>query len=103
MTTKKPRLGRGLDALLGSALGAYLVHFINPDAFRTLVGIVILGVGALVGQRQERCRLTLAEVVTHVLAQRFGAALVIQQIVHQLEGGAQRSPVGGAGFFHLWR
>ncbi|ACO45993.1 TSUP family transporter [Deinococcus deserti] len=35
-------------ALAGSALGAYLVHFIDPDAFRTLVGIVILGVGALV-------------------------------------------------------
>ncbi|GAA5512065.1 putative membrane transporter protein YfcA [Deinococcus carri] len=35
-------------ALLGSALGAYLVHFVNPDAFRTLVGVVILGVGVLV-------------------------------------------------------
>lgn len=35
-------------ALLGSALGASLVHFVNPDAFRTLVGVVILGVGALV-------------------------------------------------------
>lgn len=35
-------------ALLGSALGAYLVRFVNPDAFRTLVGVVILGVGALV-------------------------------------------------------
>ncbi|MFC4425435.1 TSUP family transporter [Deinococcus navajonensis] len=35
-------------ALAGSALGAYLVHFVDPDAFRTLVGVVILGVGALV-------------------------------------------------------
>ncbi|MFC4639275.1 TSUP family transporter [Deinococcus hohokamensis] len=35
-------------ALAGSALGAYLVRFIDPDAFRTLVGVVILGVGALV-------------------------------------------------------
>lgn len=35
-------------ALAGSALGAYLVHFIDPNAFRTLVGVVILGVGALV-------------------------------------------------------
>lgn len=35
-------------ALAGSALGAYLVHFVNPNAFRTLVGFVILGVGALV-------------------------------------------------------
>ncbi|WP_019588345.1 TSUP family transporter [Deinococcus apachensis] len=35
-------------ALVGSALGAYLVHFVDPAAFRTLVGIVILGVGALV-------------------------------------------------------
>ncbi|WP_291426294.1 TSUP family transporter [Deinococcus sp.] len=35
-------------ALLGSALGAYLVHFIDPNIFKTLVGVVILGVGALV-------------------------------------------------------
>lgn len=35
-------------ALLGSALGAYLVHFVNPDIFRTLVAVVILGVGVLV-------------------------------------------------------
>ncbi|GGM07453.1 TSUP family transporter [Deinococcus aerophilus] len=35
-------------ALLGSALGAYLVHFVDPDAFRTLIGVVILGVGVLV-------------------------------------------------------
>lgn len=35
-------------AVVGSALGAYLVHFVNPAAFRTLVGVVILGVGALV-------------------------------------------------------
>ncbi|WP_188960963.1 TSUP family transporter [Deinococcus aquiradiocola] len=35
-------------ALAGSALGAYLVHFVNPDAFRTLVAAVILAVGALV-------------------------------------------------------
>lgn len=35
-------------ALLGSALGAYLVHFINPNTFRTLIAVVILGVGALV-------------------------------------------------------
>lgn len=35
-------------ALIGSAFGAYLVRFVNPDAFRTLIGVVILGVGALV-------------------------------------------------------
>lgn len=35
-------------ALAGSALGAYLVHFVNPNTFRTLVAVVILGVGALV-------------------------------------------------------
>lgn len=35
-------------ALLGSALGAYAVRFADPDSFRTLVGIVILAVGALV-------------------------------------------------------
>ncbi|MFC6748005.1 TSUP family transporter [Deinococcus aquaticus] len=35
-------------ALTGSALGAFLVQFVDPDAFRTLVGVVILGVGALV-------------------------------------------------------
>lgn len=35
-------------ALLGSALGAYLVHFVNPNTFRTLIAVVILGVGALV-------------------------------------------------------
>lgn len=35
-------------ALVGSALGAYLVHFVDPNAFRTLVGAVILGVGVLV-------------------------------------------------------
>ncbi|SEJ06040.1 hypothetical protein SAMN04488058_103229 [Deinococcus reticulitermitis] len=35
-------------ALVGSAFGAYLVRFIDPDAFRTLVAGVILGVGALV-------------------------------------------------------
>ncbi|PNY82514.1 TSUP family transporter [Deinococcus koreensis] len=35
-------------ALVGSALGAFLVRFIDPAAFRTLVGVVILGVGALV-------------------------------------------------------
>lgn len=39
-------------ALAGSALGAYLVpylvRFVDPDAFKTLVGFVILGVGALV-------------------------------------------------------
>lgn len=35
-------------ALIGSALGAYLVRFVDPDNFRTLVGVVILVVGALV-------------------------------------------------------
>ncbi len=35
-------------ALIGSALGAFLVRFIDPNTFRTLVGVVILGVGALV-------------------------------------------------------
>ncbi len=35
-------------ALLGSALGAFLVRFVDPALFRTLVGVVILGVGALV-------------------------------------------------------
>lgn len=35
-------------ALLGSALGAWLVHFVDPAVFRTLVAVVILGVGALV-------------------------------------------------------
>lgn len=35
-------------ALLGSALGAWLVRFADPDTFKTLVGVVILGVGALV-------------------------------------------------------
>ncbi|ASN80727.1 TSUP family transporter [Deinococcus ficus] len=35
-------------ALAGAALGAYLVHFVDPDSFRTLVGVVILLVGALV-------------------------------------------------------
>ncbi len=35
-------------ALLGSGLGAYLVHFVNPDLFRNLVAVVILAVGTLV-------------------------------------------------------
>jgi uncharacterized membrane protein YfcA len=35
-------------ALVGSALGASLVHLVNPAAFRTLVAVVILGVGTLV-------------------------------------------------------
>ncbi|WP_135229652.1 TSUP family transporter [Deinococcus fonticola] len=35
-------------AVIGSALGAYLVRFIDPNAFKTLMGFVILGVGALV-------------------------------------------------------
>ena len=35
-------------ALGGSALGAYLVHFVDPNVFRTLVAFVILGVGVLV-------------------------------------------------------
>ena len=35
-------------ALAGSALGAFLVRFIDPAAFRMLVGVVILAVGALV-------------------------------------------------------
>lgn len=35
-------------ALIGSALGAYLVHFVDPNVFKNLVAIVILGVGALV-------------------------------------------------------
>lgn len=35
-------------ALLGSALGASLVHYVNPATFKTLVAVVILGVGALV-------------------------------------------------------
>ena len=35
-------------ALLGSALGAFLVRFLDPDVFRTLVAGVILGVGTLV-------------------------------------------------------
>lgn len=42
-------LGRTVPlALLGSALGAYAVRFVNPDSFRTLVGAVILVVGVLV-------------------------------------------------------
>ena len=35
-------------ALVGSALGAWLVHFIDPAAFRALVAAVVLGVGVLV-------------------------------------------------------
>jgi uncharacterized protein len=35
-------------ALVGSALGAWLVHFVDPNVFRTLVAVVILGVGVLV-------------------------------------------------------
>ncbi|TSA85902.1 TSUP family transporter [Deinococcus detaillensis] len=35
-------------ALIGSAIGAYLVHFVNPDIFKNLVAVIILGVGALV-------------------------------------------------------
>ena len=35
-------------ALLGSGLGAALVHLIDPNVFKTLVAVVILGVGALV-------------------------------------------------------
>lgn len=35
-------------ALVGSALGAFLVRFVDPADFRTLVAVVILGVGALV-------------------------------------------------------
>lgn len=35
-------------ALLGSALGAFLVRFIDPALFRSIVGFVILGVGVLV-------------------------------------------------------
>lgn len=35
-------------ALIGSAVGAYLVRFVDPNAFKTLMGFVILGVGALV-------------------------------------------------------
>lgn len=35
-------------ALVGSAAGAYLVRFVDPNAFKTLMGVVILGVGALV-------------------------------------------------------
>ncbi|MFC3835257.1 MULTISPECIES: TSUP family transporter [Deinococcus] len=44
-----PLVGRLVPlALAGSALGAYLVNFIDPDSFRTLVAVVILGVGILV-------------------------------------------------------
>lgn len=35
-------------ALVGSVLGAFLVRFIDPAAFRTVVGGMILGVGVLV-------------------------------------------------------
>jgi uncharacterized membrane protein YfcA len=35
-------------ALIGSATGAYLVHFVDPNVFRTLVAVVILAVGVLV-------------------------------------------------------
>ena len=35
-------------ALLGSALGAYAVHFVDPNLFRALMAGVILGVGMLV-------------------------------------------------------
>jgi len=35
-------------ALIGSALGAYLVHFVDPNVFKNLVAVVILGVGVLV-------------------------------------------------------
>lgn len=35
-------------AVLGSVLGAYLVRFVNPDAFKTIIGVVVLAVGALV-------------------------------------------------------
>lgn len=35
-------------ALLGSVLGAYLVRFIDPDAFKILVAAIVLGVGILV-------------------------------------------------------
>lgn len=35
-------------ALAGSALGAYLVHFVNPEMFRSLIAAVVLLVGVLV-------------------------------------------------------
>ncbi|ADV67434.1 TSUP family transporter [Deinococcus maricopensis] len=35
-------------ALLGSALGAFLVRFVDPNTFRALVAVVILAVGTLV-------------------------------------------------------
>lgn len=35
-------------ALIGSAIGAYLVRFIDPDSFKILVAAIVLGVGILV-------------------------------------------------------
>ncbi len=35
-------------ALVGSALGAYAVHFVDPNIFKWLVAVVVLVVGALV-------------------------------------------------------
>lgn len=35
-------------ALLGSLLGAYTVHFVNPNIFKWLVAVVVLAVGVLV-------------------------------------------------------
>src|SRR5699024_1667359 len=39
--------------------------------------------------------LALAQVITHVLAQRVGVTAVIQDIIHQLEGGTDMAPVSG--------
>ena len=68
----------------------------NPGCYAT--GIQ-LGIGpALHGHQQWQGRLAFTQVVADVLAQFLGVALVVEQVVHQLERRAQRPAVAGAGF-----
>ena len=55
------------------------------------------------GVDQRQGRLALGQVVTDVLAQGFGVAAVIQQVVYQLEGYAQVIAEGAQGFALLGR
>ncbi len=53
------------------------------------------------GVDQRQCGFTFGEVVTYVLTQFFGVGSVVQQVIGQLEGGAQVFAIVGQRRFHF--
>ena len=62
---------------------------------------VSLGVGFSNGFDHRQCQLTFAKIVTDVFACRRRLSLIIEQVVDNLEGDAQRITIFKQRFYHV--